>query len=161
MDETWDDYLHWQTTNKNMNINWGTAILIFIILFLALSAVFVIFALKQNRDLVETDYYEKGANYSQQIEINKRSAIYNDSISIENEGKYLVLKANVSKSITTFDVYFFRPSDKTYDYRIQFPSTNTSMLIEKSKLTRGRYIVRLSWKSGNNVYMANKEVFVE
>ena len=40
----------------------------------------MVFSFRQNIDLVERDYYDKGANYTEQIEINKRSEIYQDSI---------------------------------------------------------------------------------
>ena len=65
-----------------MKLNWGHGILIFIILFLVLIGSFVIFALYQSQDLESDDYYDKGAGYSNQIEVNKRSDLYKDSITM-------------------------------------------------------------------------------
>src|ERR1035437_5891958 len=131
-----------------MKLHWGNGILIFIILFLVILGVAVIFSLRQNNDLVEKDYYEKGADYTHQMEMNKRSVIYQDSISIYNTENYIVIKAsaNLVATSSSLYVYFFRPSDKEKDYKVEYKGNGDSMLVDKSKLAHGRYLVKLSWE---------------
>jgi hypothetical protein len=146
-----------------MKFNWGTGILIFIILFLIITIAGVIFSVRQNNDLVEKDYYDKGADYSHQIEINKRSAIYQDSILLTDTENYIVVRAcsELSKSTASITVYFFRPSDKEKDYTIEFKPVNDSLLVEKSKLAHGRYLAKLSWEKDSKLYMIEKDIFVK
>jgi hypothetical protein len=145
-----------------MKINWGTGILLFIILFLLLCVAAVVFSLRQNNDLVEKDYYDKGADFSNQIEINKRSSDYSDSISVYNFDNKIVIKTThqMASTADSFMVYFFRPSDKEKDLKIEFKSSCDSMMVEKSRLAHGRYLVKLSWKKGNGQYMIEKDIFV-
>jgi hypothetical protein len=66
-----------------MKLHWGNSIVLFFIGFLSLGAFFIVFSLKQNNDLTDENYYEKGAGYSKHIEINKRSVVFNDSVTIK------------------------------------------------------------------------------
>ncbi len=47
-----------------MKFHWGTGILIFLILFLLAAGFFIAFAMRQERDLVHEDYYERGVDHS-------------------------------------------------------------------------------------------------
>lgn len=144
-----------------MKINWGTGILIFIILFLILSGVFIVFSFQHNNDLVTEDYYNQGAAYSKQIEINKRSAIYNDSVSISKKGSEveIILSKNLAYMTDSFQIYFFRPSDKTKDYKIEMPS-NLRLIVPCVQLLKGRYIIKISWHNKKEKYLLEKDLFV-
>ena len=145
-----------------MKLNWGTGILIFIILFLLLCGVFITFSFKHNNDLVTDDYYEQGAGYSKQIEINKRSAIFNDSINIVENGSNI--ETYVCKTIVeatdSLDIYFFRPSDKKQDFRTVVP-INAVIQLAKANFAKGRFIVKFSWKQKNDSYLIEKDFFVK
>jgi len=144
-----------------MKFNWGNGILIFIILFLILSSIFIIFSFQHANDLVTDDYYNQGAAYSKQIEINKRSAIYSDSLQITstNEKIELLVNKGLANITDSFQIYFFRPSDKSKDYKIGVLK-NERIIVPKSRLMKGRYIIKFSWKSKKEIYLIEKEIFV-
>lgn len=146
-----------------MKLNWGQSIFLFFVIFLSLAIVFIVFSLKQNNDLVTDDYYEKGARYAQQMEINGRSAVYADSIQLMDQNSRLV--ARFSKSIgqmaDTMNIYFFRPSDKRFDYRYMGLLISDSLSIEKSNLVKGRYKVKFQWLCHHENFLVEKEFFVE
>lgn len=146
-----------------MKLNWGKAIVIFFIIFLSLAATFIVFSFRQNNDLVESDYYEKGAAYSKQIEINERSAIYIDSVQILNshENIDLFFCKSISSNTSVISVFFYRPSEKKDDYTISIDPKQDECSIEKSHLKKGRYIVKLSWVMDSMDYGLEKNVFVE
>jgi len=75
-----------------MRLNWGTAIILFFVLFFTLMIGFVVSSFRQNNDLVTPDYYDKGADYTHQMEINNRSAIYTDSITITLSNKSVIAR---------------------------------------------------------------------
>jgi len=146
-----------------MKLNWGQGIFLFFVVFISLGISFVVFSLRQNNDLVTDDYYEKGADYSRQMEINSRSAVYIDSIQLVNQNGKII--ARFSKSIDlmadTMQVYFFRPSDKRLDYTFQSLLKSDSLMIEKNNLQKGRFKVKFQWNGLLKSYMVEKEFFVE
>lgn len=145
-----------------MRFNWGHGILTFIIIFLILSIVFIIFSLRQSTDLVSDDYYNQGAGYSKQIEINKRSYPYRDSISVSSTGaevQILLCKSLISTG-DTLNVYFYRPSDKKADIKLKF-AMDEALTVPSKELKNGRYVVKMSWAHKGDWYNIDKEVFIK
>ena len=145
-----------------MRFTWETAIFIFFAIFISLCIAFIVFALHQNQDLVEDDYYNKGAGYTIQMEINKRSLPYGDSLKINLSDT--CLSFNISKYMTTYidtlNVYFFRPSGKHEDYRTILKPAG-SMMVSNTHLKTGRYIAKISWFEKKKVFMLEKEIIVK
>jgi hypothetical protein len=146
-----------------MKLNWGQSIFVFFVIFVSLGVVFIIFSLRQNNDLVEDDYYEQGANYTRQMEITDRSAVYKDSIQLNLENGVLV--ARFSKSISnmadTLYIDFYRPSDKRLDCGFLVLLNADSVVIDKGQLVKGRYTVKFRWNGNQNSYLVEKEYFSE
>jgi len=146
-----------------MKLNWGQSIVLFFAIFLSLAIGFIIFSLRQNNDLEAENYYEKGADYTHQMEINGRSAVYNDSIQMMNQNSQIV--ARFSKSIDlmtdTMHINFFRPSDKRFDFEFASLLNSDSLAIDKSKLVKGRYKVKFQWFQNLISYQVEKEFFIE
>ena len=146
-----------------MKINWGTALIIFFVIFFVWVFSFVFFAMRQNDDLVTDDYYQKGAKYSDQIKINQRSLAYQDSIQINIAGNQvqIALSKGLIASADSLQVYFFRSSDKTKDLRLLFKAAGSPFMIDKKQLMHGRYQVYLTWSLKNENYSIAKILDVE
>jgi len=146
-----------------MKLNWGYSIILFFVVFCSLMIGFMIFAFRQTNDLVTDDYYEKGANYTRQMEINSRSAAYQDSIQI-TEVKQTIL-ARFAKSISgnrdTVQINFYRPSDKNFDYSVKTLVNADSLIIDKKQLHKGHYTVTFNWLIGEKKVQVEKDLFVE
>ena len=145
-----------------MKFNWGHGILIFMIVFVSLATIFIIYSLNQSQDLVSNDYYDQGAEYSKQIEINKRSSLYKDSITFTQLDSEIEVKLCYSLMSTkdTMLVYFYRPSDKSADLKLKFPMAEL-IRISETKFKQGRYIVKMSWNQHGEVYNTEKELFIK
>jgi hypothetical protein len=144
-------------------LNWGNGLIIFFVIFFIWVFSFVFFAMRQNNDLMSDDYYQKGANYTDQININKRSVTYQDSIQINktsNQVQIVLSKGLISSGDSVF-VYFFRSSDKTKDLRFGFKAQESPYLINSEKLFHGRYQVSLTWTIRNEKYSVTKTLDVE
>ena len=135
--------------------------MVFLIIFLALSAVFIIFSLSQSQDLVSDDYYDQGANYSNQIAINKRSLVYNDSISIHNTDSeiHISICKSIVNSVDSIRVFFYRPSDKKEDMKYKLPVAEV-LHLSKSDIVKGRYILKLSWHMNDKDFFIEKELYI-
>ena len=145
-----------------LKFNWGTGIFIFIIIFLSLAITFIIFSLQFDTNLVHEDYYEKGVNYTEQIEIIKRSIKYSNKINIDEDEKEITISTEdfQLQKINKWNIHFFRPSDKKKDYKIVSDGNLNKIVIVKDSLSYGRYIVKISWEMNNEKYLVEKECTV-
>lgn len=145
-----------------MKFHWGHGLFLFITLFVIGIVIFVVFALSHSQDLVEEDYYDQGAGYSRQIEINKHSAIYYDSINLAGTGHdvKITLCKSLANSGDSLNIYFYRPSDKKSDFRIKSPMSDV-ISVPSNKLKKGRYVVKMSWTHSETLFNVNKELFIQ
>jgi hypothetical protein len=144
----------------NLKFNWGTGILIFILLFLVAMAAFLIFASKQEFNLVEDDYYEKAVHYQKQIDKTRNAAGLSAKIKIsqDEKGIHLVFPDEFEEKPLSGKIHFYYPADKKFDYKTEIALD--SLLKQSVPLLKaGRYTVKIDWKSEDKEYYS-EEVFV-
>ncbi len=146
-----------------MKISWGKGVVIFFIIFFIWIFLFVFFAMRQNLDLVTDDYYQKGAKYSGQIEINKRSLPYQDSLQIYTTENQIQIRPckQLESSADSMEVYFFKSNDKTKDIRFNFQKGDSVLVVDKRMLVHGRYQVFITWSYLNQKYSVVKVVDIQ
>lgn len=146
-----------------MKLNWGRAIVIFFVLFISLAIFFIVFALRQNNDLVTEDYYEKGANYTVQIKTNTRSEVYYDSIRTSQEEEYflVVLSPAIVNQTDTLRLHFYYPNGKQHDFSVAIPNPDDTLKVATRRLTPGRCILKINWTMNQLEYYVEKPVFIE
>ena len=146
-----------------MKLNWGQSIFIFLIGFLLLAIVFIVFSLRQNNDLVTNDYYEKGADYTNQMEITNRSSVFSDSIQLLNQNTNLLVRFSdsINQMTDSMHIYFYRPSDKKLDVQFWETIGPDSLIISKERFAKGRYKVQFQWIFDRNSYLVEKDFFIE
>lgn len=147
---------------KKFSLNWGNSILLFFIVFLSLAIYFIIFSLRHHNDLVVRDYYEQGANYSVQMNIDARSIPFADSVKVTtNEDVVrIVLSPYIMKGAKEVDVYFYRPMDKREDVKELFVMPKVISL-NKERFARGRYELTVSWSMRGEEYQVKKTVSIK
>jgi hypothetical protein len=145
-----------------VKFNWGTGILIFLILFLMAAAVFIGFAMRQDVNLVHEDYYEKGVAYGSQMNAEARSVVYRDSIKSHFEEQFLVVtfKGLQEMHVDSATVLLFRPSNSSLDVKMPFDFSQGVMTIPATELYSGRYILKLTWFSEGLKYEVDKALNV-
>jgi len=145
-----------------MKFNWGTGIVIFLILFLVACAAFIIFALRQDVNLVHKDYYEKGIDYTDQMNVNERSTQFLNKIQINNQNEYLLIGFDESlvAKIDSGKVLLYRPSSSKMDVSLPMVFSENNLKIPKINLIQGRYIIKLYWYSEGLKYEIDKPVDV-
>ena len=146
-----------------MKFNWGTGILIFLIIFLIACAGFIIFAMRQDVNLVYKDYYEKGVNYTDQMDVNARSKPYYNSVQTQLYTDFLSIDfdASLAAKIDSGSVILFRPSSSKLDVSLPLLITENSLKISKENLISGRYILKLFWYSDGLKYQIDKPVNIQ
>ncbi len=146
-----------------MKFNWGTGIFIFLILFLLACTAFMIFAARQGVNLVHKDYYEKGVDYSEQMNVDARSVQYRDAFEIINTEKYLVveIEKSLSLKIDSGNLILFRPSDSKKDVFKIVEKQTSKITFQKGDLVYGRYILKFYWYSDGLKYEVRRPVNVQ
>lgn len=146
-----------------MKFNWGTGILIFLILFLIACAIFITFAMRQRVELVHEDYYERGVDHSSQMEVEKRSAPYQDAIkAVQIEGNLRISMADsIAVRSDSARIQLYRPSDNQLDKNMSYEPARGMLLISREDLRPGRYILKLSWYSEGLKYEIDRTLNIQ
>lgn len=146
-----------------MKFNWGTGILIFLILFLLACAGFIFFAFQQDVNLVHKDYYEKGVDYSEQMKVEARSSVYKNAFTTTNQNDFLLvnIEENLASKIDSGSVLMFRPSSSKQDIWFALDINNNEVKISKENLVSGRYILKIFWYSEGLKYETDRPVNIQ
>ena len=146
-----------------MKFTWGTGIFLFLVLFLAGSAAFIIFAARQKVNLVHKDYYEKGVDYSEQMKVNERSKPFVNSLSLQNEANFfsVLIETALSENLDSGNMYMFRPSDSSRDITLPVTSGSSLVQFKKSDLINGRYILKFTWYTDGVKYEVDRPVNIQ
>lgn len=142
-----------------MKWNWGTKLLIAIILFMSFILVFVFLSVKNDISLVEKDYYPKGLKYQDRIdEISNAQPYFNSFLFQQNEDEVLITMPEINPDTGT--IVFFRPSGVAYDrtYNIMIDSTHF-MHIPLKEFKKGKYIVKVYWREAGKGFYVEKPFY--
>lgn len=146
-----------------MKFNWGTGILVAIIIFLIISFVMIFHFMNQKVDLVTDNYYEKTLVYQNQIDEAERTKEINKSIKIEYLNSHLkfIFPDSVFKVMSNGEFYFYRPSDSKKDFKAQLQiDKNGEQLLDVSKIDRGYWKIQMKWLMNGESYSVERTVMI-
>ena len=145
-------------------MNWGTGIVITIVLFLLISIAMIIHFMNQKVDLVTDNYYEKTLVYQKNIDEAERSEEINKNIKIEylkNQLKFIFPDSS-AKEIEGGEIYFYRPSDSNKDFKTDFSlNENGEILLDVSKIDKGYWKVQIRWLMNSESYSVERTVMID
>jgi hypothetical protein len=140
---------------KKNKFNWGTGILITIIVFMIITIGTVVFLMNQDVDLVASDYYNKGIQHQEQINRVNRTNSMDESVQINSENGFLRLVFPKSFAQKNFNgtIQFYRPSDSKKDFSIPISiDTSALQLVSTQSLDKGYWTVKLNWTQDSIEY---------
>ncbi len=145
-----------------MKFNWGTGIFLFLVLFLLASAAFIIYAVHQKVELVHEDYYEKGTDYTHEMEKSERSSKYEPLISFieDKDSVKVIFPQELTGKVDSGNILFFRPSDMNRDVKHALTPAESVFQISKRELIAGRYILKINWYDNGFPYEVDKEIII-
>lgn len=146
-----------------MKFNWGTGILIVLIVFLVACAAFIYFAFQQEVNLVHRDYYEKGVGHTDQMKVTARSASFKNAFEISNQETTLVVSIaeSLAARMDSGRVLMFRPSSSKNDIWYPLEVKNSTLNLPKENLLAGRYILKIYWYSDGLKYEVDNTVNIQ
>ncbi len=147
-----------------IKFNWGTGIVIALIVMISGMLVLVSIAVRQDFDLVDKDYYQKSITYQQHIEKVGNTAALETKIVFELLADTLKLKfPNLGNyESVTGKIHFYSPVEERRDFSLEVKvDTAFLQIIALKKLEKGRYQVKIDWTANAVSYYQEEEIAVE
>lgn len=139
--------------------NWGTKILIAIILFMSFIFVLVYQTTKHEIFLVEKDYYPKGLKYQDRLDDIENARQFAGLTKVYPETENIIVSfPEIHPDSGT--IYFFRPSNTNLDeiYNLE-PDDKYMMSFSKKSFQKGKYILKISWRENGKGYYMEKPFY--
>lgn len=146
-----------------IKFNWGTGIVIAMIVMVSGMIFLVSIALRQDYDLVEDDYYQKSVDYQQHIEQVKNTDALAEKIKFEQTANSLILKFPQVAAVSDYsgEIHFYSPVEADLDETVKLKlDEQFSQTISLTHLKSGRYTVKIDWKAANVAYYQEYEIIV-
>jgi len=108
-----------------------------------------------------------GAAYSSHVKLEGAETYkyahtpYADTLSLEDDFFVLHFDEEISLGIDSGSVLLYRPSNSKYDLRYELSQSDTLLILPKTELILGRYIVKLYWYSEGLKYEIDKPVNIQ
>ncbi len=146
-----------------MKINWGTGIVITIVLFIGFIMYFVVTMSTNNgynHDLVTEKYYQKELVYQEKIDASKNAAALKEGLNIEQtkEGLMIGFPSELDPTLIKGKVFLYRPSNKQLDFEIPISLLNKYLLVPDKSLLGGRWNITVEFEYGGKNYLYKKEI---
>jgi len=147
-----------------IKINWGTAIVIAMVLFMAFILQFVYRSItvdKYNHNLVSEDYYKDELYYQQEIDKMNNANKLDQNLTVERvkEGFLLTFPQGMDHTKITGTAYFQRPSNINLDFQQDILLSEAKILINHTNLVEGKWKVKIDWKYNDIEYLLKETVF--
>ena len=132
-----------------MKINWGTGIVISIILFMIFILYFVYKSLtpEYSHELVSEDYYKDELHYQKEIDKLNNAVKLESKISLKNSEKGITIQFPDSLNYQDVkgNISFQRYSNSVLDFSKNIDLTSNKIVIPDSLLVSGKWIIKIDW----------------
>jgi len=146
-----------------IKINWGTGIVIALIVMISGMIFLVSIAVRQDYDLVDNDYYQKSVNYQQHIEKVKNNEALPEIIKFDQSADTLKITFPKVGNFQEYtgEIHFYSPVTEKRDLTLKVkPDSGFSQTINLKNLEKGRYQVKIDWMVGKVSYYQEEEIAV-
>jgi nitrogen fixation protein FixH len=138
--------------------NWGHGIMIFYICFVATLITVLVASFSVDHSLVVDDYYAQDLAYQSQFDKNKNSLKpQNIEVDVDKVNHQVTIDfKDATNIIGTVD--FYRPSDKSKDFKVQLNGKETT--VSTKDLAPGKWILKMDWSENGKSYYKEELVYL-
>lgn len=147
-----------------LKFNWGTGIVIALLIMMGAMTYLVSIAVRQDHDLVDKNYYQKSMNYQQHIDETANTGKLTEKpvFQITNDTLSVKFPDLAEYSGISGEIHFYSPVSARNDLKVPVkPEQNFVQHIALNKLDKGRYIVKMSWTANATSYFQEEEIRIE
>lgn len=144
-------------------MSWGVRITILYIGFVALIGTMVYLSMRQNVDLVATDYYQKELDYQQQLDRMNESKNLATQPEVRADAEYLsvLFPGEFRNEKISGTLNFYRAADASRDFQVDIATDTSGMQqVPVEKFISGAYTVKISWNAAGKNYYNETPVFI-
>jgi hypothetical protein len=149
---------------KKSRINWGTGIVIGIVVFVVISITMTIIFMTQDVSLVSDNYYEKSLSYQDEIDKQSRTNSLDEQVKINFNGEIITISVPsdyITKDISG-EIFFYRPSNPKLDFKLPLElNEEGNQLILTKSFAKGFWRMKLNWTMDGNGYYNERAISVE
>jgi nitrogen fixation protein FixH len=138
---------------------WPYAIIIYFVIFIAAVATWIGFAVRNEQQLVRSDYYEQEIKFQTDIDGQSRAA--NVNASVEYDATKQIVTIAAPGATGNGSVYFYRPSDSKLDREITLELKDGAQSIDVRKFESGLWKVRVTWTADGAEYRYHATIVLE
>jgi hypothetical protein len=147
-------------------MNWGTKIIVVLSVFIIGIGSMVFICMKQkDMQLVTKDYYEQEIVYQNVIDKeNNYRALLKKPVLQDKSENMIVLDFSQMENYQKISgvIYFFRPSQSNLDFRTMVePDKDGIQYIDKTKISKGKWLVKLDWSDGIKEYYNEQTLYLQ
>lgn len=147
----------------NFKFNWGTGAVLALLVMIIGMLILVSIAIKQNFDLVDTDYYQKSVNYQEHIDKVKRADELKEKVKVEIISSTITFQfPRISQfAVYSGKIHFYSPvdakNDKIFDIKLDSAFMQS---IRVNELKTGRYKIKVDWSDSESSYFFEEEISI-
>ena len=140
-----------------MKINWGTGLVIGMVLFMGF-ILFLVITLstdkKYSYDLVIEDYYKHEMNLQEDIDAASNSNYLDVPVTGKKttDGYELQFPKSLNPEHIKGTVFLYRPSGKQLDFDFPIRMSTSTLLIPDNRLLGGRWNITINWEYEETKY---------
>jgi len=154
------------TTAKPSRNLWPHAIIAWFVIFAAALAAWIAFAVRQNMDLVRSDYYEEEVRFQRQLDRLNRTAVIRSEVAINYDAPkrevMLRLPAAHLSPRPTGRIHFYRPANASLDFHVALAVDAAGLQrIGTEALRGGLWKVRIQWSAAGHDYFFEQVIVVD
>jgi hypothetical protein len=145
---------------------WPWAIIAWFVVFTAAMAAWITVALRQNLDLVRTDYYEEEIRFQRQLDRLNRTALVRHEVAVGFDAATRAVTVRLPAAHLspppTGTVQFYRPSDAALDLEVPLVIDESGLQrISSDRLRGGLWKIRVQWSAVGQEYFFEQSMVVE
>ena len=147
-----------------IKFNWGTGVVLALLVMISGMIVLVSIAVRQDFDLVDNDYYQKSITYQQHIEKVGNTAALEKKIAFElSEDSLKLTFPNLANyGDYTGEIHFYSPVEARRDFNLAVKlNSGYTQSIDLQNLEKGRYQVKIDWTANGVSYYQEEEIAVD
>jgi len=154
------------TTAKPSRNLWPHAIIAWFVIFAAAMAAWIAVAVRQNMDLVRSDYYEEEVRFQHQLDRLNRTAAISSEVTLNYDATKrevtLLLPAAHLAPRPAGQIHFYRPSNAALDFQVPLSADAAGrQRIGANALRGGLWKVRVQWNAAGQDYFFEQVIVAD
>lgn len=141
-------------------MSWGNKLLIAFVAFGVLIGTLVYKCMHQNFELVSGDYYADELKYQDRIDgFNNAGKLSPVQVSTAGNELAIQLPKELNGQVLKGEAWFYCATNAADDRRIPLAvNENGTMLVEKNKLAKANYVLKLNWENTDEKFYNEQAV---